>query len=119
MGIKLVSPGALAPWYTKVIPPVSRGLEGWFCFDTAIERVGFNRALGKSNAKVIGAPVVFSTHARFKGGSNYLETAIAETPISQLLSLARRPVHLVVPEPLRLCLMLVTTEVRLMGYRAA
>ena len=80
MGIKLVSPGALAPWYTKVIPPVSRGLEGWFCFDTAIERVGFNRALGKSNAKVIGAPVVFSTHARFKGGSNYLETAIAETP---------------------------------------
>lgn len=79
MGIKLISPGSLAPWYTKVIPPVSRGLEGWFCLDTAIERIGFNRAIGKANAKVVGVPVVYATHARFKGGLNYIETTIAET----------------------------------------
>ncbi|AIR90238.1 hypothetical protein [Pseudomonas cremoricolorata] len=79
MGIKLVSPGALAPWYTKVIPPVSRGLEGWFCFDTSLDRIGYNRASGKANARLVGVPSVFSTHARFKGGVNFLETAIAET----------------------------------------
>ena len=79
MGLKLISPGSLAPWYTKVIPPVTRSLEGWFCFDTALERIGYNRAPGKGNAKLVGIPTVFATHARFKGGLNYLETLIAET----------------------------------------
>jgi hypothetical protein len=79
MGIKITSPGSLAPWYTKVIPPVTRSLEGWFCFDTALERIGFNRAPGKSNAKVIGLPVVSTNSARFKGGSNFLETVIPES----------------------------------------
>lgn len=79
MGLKFTSPGALAPWYTKVIPPVVRNLEGWFCFDTALERIGFNRAPGKGNAKLVGNPTVYPTHARFKGGTNYLETLIAES----------------------------------------
>jgi hypothetical protein len=79
MGLKLISPGSLAPWYTKVIPPVTRSLEGWFCFDTAMERIGFNRAPGKANAKIVGAPIVSANSARFKGGVNFLETVIQET----------------------------------------
>ena len=79
MGLKLTSPGSLAPWYTKTIVPVTRSLEGWFCFDTALERIGFNRAPGKANAKIVGAPVVSANSVRFKGGSNFLETVISET----------------------------------------
>lgn len=79
MGIKLISNNTLAPWNSKVVPPVSRGLEGWFNFDTDAGRFGFNRALGKPDANIIGAPVAFATHGRFKGLSNYLQTKIAET----------------------------------------
>lgn len=79
MGIKLISNNTLAPWNSKVVPPVSRGLEGWFNFDTDAGRFGFNRALGKPDASIIGAPVAFATHGRFKGLSNYLQTKIAET----------------------------------------
>lgn len=91
MGLKLTSPGALAPWYTKVIPPVIRNLEGWFCFDTALERIGFNRAPGKGNAKLVGNPTVFGTHARFKGGANYLETLIAESVKFTVLVVGKTP----------------------------
>ncbi|MEB2621401.1 hypothetical protein [Pseudomonas sp. YuFO8] len=79
MGIKLISNNTLAPWNSKVVPPVSRGLEGWFNFDTDAGRFGCNRALGKPDANIIGAPVAFATHGRFKGLSNYLQTKIAET----------------------------------------
>lgn len=79
MGIKLISNNTLAPWNSKVVPPVSRGLEGWFNFDTDAGRFGYNRALGKPDANIIGAPVAFATHGRFKGLSNYLQTKIAET----------------------------------------
>lgn len=79
MGLGLIAPGTQAPWYTKIIPPVERGLEGWFCFDTAANRLGFNRALGKGDAKLVGNPTVFPAYTRFKGGSNFLETQIAET----------------------------------------
>lgn len=91
MGLKLISPGSLAPWYTKVIPPVTRSLEGWFCFDTSLERIGYNRAPGKGNAKLVGIPTVFATHARFKGGSNYLETLIAETEQFTILVVGKVP----------------------------
>lgn len=79
MGIKLIANDTIAPWYTKVIPPVTRGLEGWFTFDTDVSRFGFNRAVGKPDASVIGSPVAYATHGRFKGLSNYLLTQIAET----------------------------------------
>lgn len=79
MGIKLVSKDSLAPWNSPVIPPVTRGLEGWFTFDTDVNRFSLNRASGKPNAQVIGAPVAYATHGRFKGMSNYLRTAIPET----------------------------------------
>lgn len=79
MGIKLISNNTLAPWSSKVVPPVSRGLEAWFTLDTDAARFGFNRALGKADANIIGAPVAFATHGRFKGLSNYLQTKVAET----------------------------------------
>ena len=91
MGLKLTSPGALAPWYTKTIPPVTRALEGWFCFDTSLERIGFNRAPQKGNARMVGQPTVFATHARFKGGVNYLETLIPETAAMTILVVGKVP----------------------------
>lgn len=91
MGLKLTSPGALAPWYTKTIPPVTRALEGWFCFDTALERIGYNRAPQKGNARMIGQPTVFATHARFKGGVSYLETLIPETAAMTILVVGKLP----------------------------
>ena len=36
MGLKLISKGSVAPWNSTVIPAVTRGLEGWFTFDTDI-----------------------------------------------------------------------------------
>ena len=79
MGTQIVANGVDAPWYTKKIPPVSRGLEGWFEFNTDAARFGFNRALGKDNAIIVGGPVAFATHGRFKGLANYIQTQIVET----------------------------------------
>lgn len=79
MGIKLISNDSIAPWNSKVVPPVTRGLEGWFTFDTDVSRFPFNRAIGKANATILGAPVAFPTHGRFKGMTNFIRTSIPET----------------------------------------
>lgn len=79
MGVVIVSPNTRAPWNTKILSPVTRGLEGWFECDTDIARLGFNRAPSKPNAKIVGSPVVSSQSVKFKGLSNYLDTSIAET----------------------------------------
>lgn len=79
MGVELISVGSTAPWYTKVSSPVTRGLEGWFCFDTDISRIGFNRAPGKPDASIVGQPVVKTGHVEFKSLSNYLNTSIPES----------------------------------------
>lgn len=79
MGVMLVASGAAAPWNSKVALPVMRGLEGYFTFDTDSSRFGFNRAPGKKNAQIIGAPLAFATHGRFNGQVNFLTTDIAET----------------------------------------
>ncbi|WP_017346100.1 hypothetical protein [Pantoea sp. A4] len=79
MGVELISVGSVAPWYTKVSPPVARGLEGWFCFDTALDRIAFNRAPGKGNGAIVGAPTVGTNYARFTGNASYLQTDIKET----------------------------------------
>lgn len=89
MGVQLIANDTVAPWYTKVIPPVTRGLEGWFTFDTDSSRFGFNRALDKGNAEIVGAPVAYPTHARFKGLSNFLLTDIAETDAMTILVLGK------------------------------
>jgi hypothetical protein len=85
MGIKLIADGTVAPWTSKVVPPVTRGLEAWFTFDTDTSRFGFNRAIGKENAVLVGAPTAFPTHGRFKGLSNYLQTPIVETDEQTLI----------------------------------
>jgi hypothetical protein len=79
MGIKLISKGSVAPWNSKVIPPVTRGLQGWFTFDTDVSRFALNRAPGKPDAVMIGNPTAFTTHGRFKGLVNFLETQFSET----------------------------------------
>lgn len=79
MGVLLVATGAVAPWNSKVALPVMRGLEGYFTFDTDVARFGFNRAPGKLDAIVTGAPLAFPTHGRFNGQSNFLTTKIQET----------------------------------------
>jgi hypothetical protein len=79
MGIKLISNDTVAPWNSKVVPPVTRGLEAWFTFDTDAARAYFNRAIGKADAQIVGTPVALSTHMRFKGAVNFLQTQIADT----------------------------------------
>ena len=79
MGVLLVATGAVAPWNSKVALPVTRGLEGYFTFDTDAARFGFNRAPGKSDALITGAPVAYASHGRFNGQANFLTTKIAET----------------------------------------
>ena len=89
MGIKLIANGTVAPWHSKVIPPVTRGLEGWFTFDTDANRFNFNRALGKADAELIGVPVAYATHGRFKGLSNYLKTSIIDTSGMTLIAVGK------------------------------
>lgn len=78
MGLKFRS-NQVGPWYTKVSAPVDQGLEGWFTFDTDAKRFFFNRAKGKADALIVGSPVAYPTHGRFKGLVNYLKTGIRET----------------------------------------
>jgi hypothetical protein len=85
MGIMLISNNTQAPWYSKVVPPVTRGLEGWFTFDTDVSRFALNRAVGKADAAVIGLPTAFATHGRFQGRFNYLQTPIAESDEQTLI----------------------------------
>lgn len=89
MGIEIISVGSPAPWYTKVAPPVVRGLEGWFNFDTDISRVGFNRVEGKADGVIVGAPVVAAAYATFTGLSAFVQTAITES-IEQTVILVSR-----------------------------
>jgi hypothetical protein len=79
MGVLIVATGAVAPWNSKVALPVMRGLEGYFTFDSDSARFGFNRAPGKSDALITGAPLSFASHGRFNGQLNFLTTKIAET----------------------------------------
>lgn len=79
MGTKIVARGSVAPWNSSVLPPVANGLEAWFTFDTAANRLGLNRALGKAPAKVLGEPTMFPGYARFKGMKNYIETDMSES----------------------------------------
>lgn len=79
MGIKFRS-NQIGPWQTKINAPVDvdQGLEGWFTFDTDAKRFFFNRAKGKPDALIVGTPVAYPTHGRFKGLANYLKTSIRE-----------------------------------------
>lgn len=78
MDIKLKS-NQIGPWHTKINVPVEQGLEAWFTFDTDAKRFFFNRAKDKPDAVIVGSPVAYPTHGRFKGLADYLRTAIRET----------------------------------------
>jgi hypothetical protein len=89
MGIQLVANDVVAPWNSKVLPPVSRGLEGWFNFDTDSSRFARNRAIGKGDGLIVGSPVAYPTHGRFKGGTNFLTTQIGETAEMTIIVIGR------------------------------
>ncbi|WP_410480679.1 hypothetical protein ACJ70E_15795 [Pseudomonas plecoglossicida] len=89
MGIKLIAKDTIAPWDSKVVPPVTRGLQAWFTFDTDAARFSLNRAIGKPNADVVGAPVAYATHGRFKGLANYLKTQVPETAEMTIVAVGR------------------------------
>lgn len=95
MGVQLVARNTTAPWYTKVAPPVTRGLEGWFTLDTDVQRFVFNRAPGKADAVIVGAPSAFAGYGRFKGNLNYLQTQIADSDEVTIIVVARATAPLV------------------------
>lgn len=78
MGISLRS-AHIGPWNTKVNVAVADGLKAWFTFDTDAKRFFYNRAKDEPDAVIVGAPVAYPTHGRFKGLTNYLKTSIRET----------------------------------------
>lgn len=88
MGVQLIA-NVPAPWNTKVLPPVTRNLEGWFTFDTDSSRFAFNRAPDKLDATIVGSPTAFPTHARFRGTVNYLQTQISDTDEVTLIAVAK------------------------------
>lgn len=99
MGILLISKDTVAPWNTKVIAPVTRGLEAWFTFDTDAARFSFNRAPNKPNAKIVGAPVAYSTHGRFTSLVNFLQTQVMDSAKVTIIAVGRSPVALPDPFP--------------------
>jgi hypothetical protein len=78
-----------------VAPPVTRGLEGWFTLDTDVQRFGFNRAPGKLDAIIVGAPSAFAGYGRFKGNLNYLQTQIADSDELTIIVVGRAAAPLV------------------------
>jgi hypothetical protein len=80
MGVKITSIGTRAPWNTRVLPPVTRGLVGWFELDTEARRGAFNRAIGSSAGQVIGNPIETPTHlGSMSYGTGFVQTDITET----------------------------------------
>lgn len=98
MGTMVVSKGTVAGWKSKVIPPVTRGLEAWFTFDTDASRFYYNRAPGRPDARIVGSPVAFPTHGRFTSLVDYLQTEVVDTANVTIIAVCRSPVAL--PEPL-------------------
>lgn len=89
MGTTITAKGSLAPWNSVKESPVSRGLELWAEFDTDVSRFGFNKAENKAPMLIRGTPQAFASHARFKGGLNYIQTDITETPSQTILVLCK------------------------------
>ena len=89
MGTTITAKGSLAPWNSVKESPVSRGLELWAEFDTDVSRFSFNKADGKAPMVVHGIPQAFPSHARFKGGLNFMQTDVTETPSMTILVLCK------------------------------
>lgn len=89
MSTVITSQNSNAPWYSKVVPPVARGLAGWYCADTASGRAAFNRVLDRPNGTIAGAPVPSANSVKFVGNSAYIETGIAETAEMTIIALLK------------------------------
>ena len=98
MGILLISKDTVAPWNTKVIAPVTRGLEAWFTFDTDAARFGFNRAPGKPDGRIVGAPQAYATHGRFKSLVNFVQTEVLDSAKVTIIAVGRSPIA--IPDPI-------------------
>ncbi|MCZ9638572.1 hypothetical protein [Pseudomonas putida] len=88
MGTKIISQ-SLAPWNTKIAPPVANGLVGWFNFDTDVSRFNFNRAIDGVNASLIGSPTLGNGFGTFTSLSAYLQTDISETDEMTIIALCK------------------------------
>lgn len=89
MGVAIVSRGSAAPWYSRVVPPVTRGLVGWFTFDTDIRRLSLNRVPGRGPVQIVGTPAVSGAYARFKGNASYIQTDIPEAAQATIFAVCR------------------------------
>lgn len=85
----ILSRGTAPAPHEFVVPPVSRNLRGWFTFDTDAGSFGRNRARGQPNAQIVGSPIAYATHGRFKGLQNYLQTQIADSDEITIMVVAR------------------------------
>ncbi|MFJ2445150.1 hypothetical protein [Pseudomonas sp. NPDC087626] len=88
MGAAIITDGAITPTL-KVIANVDRGLEGWFEFDTSVSNFNLNRAPNKPNAVIIGSPSAYSSHGRFKGLTNFIQTPIGDSDEVTIIVVAR------------------------------
>lgn len=88
MGAAIITDGAITPTL-KVIANVDRGLEGWFEFDTSVSNFNLNKAPNKPNAVIIGSPVAYSSHGRFKGLTNFIQTMIGDIDEVTLIAVGR------------------------------
>lgn len=88
MGVAITTDGAITP--TRfVIANVDRGLELWHEFDTSVSNFNLNKAPGKPNSVIIGSPVAYPSHARFKGLSNFIQTMVGDTDEVTIIVVAR------------------------------
>lgn len=88
MGVAIITDGPITP--TRfVVPNVDRGLELWHEFDTSVSNFNINKAPGKSNSVVMGSPIAFASHARFKGGLNFIQTMMGDSDEITFIVVAR------------------------------
>ena len=78
MGTKITSVGTRAPWNSRILPPVTRNLEFWFDADTEARRAAFNRAIGKADSGITGAPTAAATHVSMSPSVGYVRTGVQE-----------------------------------------
>lgn len=89
MGTKITSVGTRAPWNSRILPPVTRGLEFWFDADTEIRRGAFNRAMSKPAGTITGTPAAAATYISMSPGTGYVATQTQETIECTLFTLAK------------------------------
>ena len=71
------------------IPPVTRGLVGFFLHGSAAGPLGKNYAPGGADAAVVGSPVLSARSVRFKSLTNYLQTNLPQTADLTFLTVAK------------------------------